>query len=189
MRDLTAHSSTAAFIAAAALATLTPFATGARPAANATLVDQFPGWPTSFEGLPLTSLPMTEKEQLFGRDFPGRMGRFTDGRREIVIRYVTAATRKLHPATDCFRGIGYAIKPVPARRDALGHPMSCIDAHRGEDVLTVCETIRDEQGASWADVSSWYWSALFNSGGGPWWSFVVAQKNEGAAFTAAPSSK
>jgi len=175
MRKLTTHSRPAAFVATAALAALTPLT--ARPAANVIIVDQFPGWPASLDGLPLTSLPMTEKEQIFGRDFPGRIGRFSDGRREIIIRYVTAATRKLHPAADCFRGIGYAVKPVSARRDASGHPMSCINARRGTDALTVCETIRDGGGANWADVSSWYWSALFNSGGGPWWSFVVAQKD------------
>jgi hypothetical protein len=35
----------------------------------------------------------------------GRIAHFTDGEREAVLRRVTKATRKLHPASDCIAGV------------------------------------------------------------------------------------
>ena len=72
----------------------------------------FPGWPSSYEGRALAELPLTPRETAFGQDFPGRVGRFSDGRREIIIRWVGAPTRRLHSAADCFRGSGYAVNLV-----------------------------------------------------------------------------
>ena len=88
----------------------------------------FPGWPTRYEGRELTQLALTQREDAFVRDFPGKVGRFSDGRREIIIRWVGAPTRLLHPAADCFRGSGYSITPMPVRRDAAGAAMSCFRA-------------------------------------------------------------
>jgi hypothetical protein len=64
--------------------------------------DHFPGWPASFEGYALRELPLSARERKFMEGFPGRTGRFTDGNREFVIRWVTHETRLLHPAADCF---------------------------------------------------------------------------------------
>ncbi len=77
----------------------------------------FQDWPTEFQGVPLSRLPMTEKEQGFSQDFPGEIGRFTDGSREIIIRFVERASRKLHPTADCLRGSGYTVEPQPLSRD------------------------------------------------------------------------
>jgi len=95
----------------------------------------FSGWPTEFEGRVLTPLPLTELEQRFGNDFPGKIGRFSDGRREIIIRWVTEATGKLHPASDCFQGIGYSVKPLPLRRDDKVH---CGPALRRQKATSGC---------------------------------------------------
>jgi hypothetical protein len=54
--------------------------------------------------------------------------------------------------------------------------MSCFRASLRDEHLRVCELIRDGQGASWPDVSAWYWNAIFGSRQGPWWSFVVAER-------------
>lgn len=137
---------------------------------------KFPGWPTHYEDRVLTEMALTFRELAFVRDFPGRIGRFSDGRREIIIRWVGAPTRRLHSAADCFRGIGYDITPSPAKRNAAGNAMSCFRAKRRAETLSVCEAIRDEQGESWPDVSAWYWNALFGTSRAPWWSFVVAEK-------------
>jgi hypothetical protein len=136
----------------------------------------FPGWPAQYEGRALTPLPLTEREAGFVRGFPGKVGRFSDGRREIIIRWVSAPTRLLHPSADCFRGSGYSVAPIAVRRDAGGTPMGCFRASRsgGRD-FTVCEVIRDSRNESWPDASAWYWNALFGSSNGPWWSFVVAE--------------
>ncbi len=135
----------------------------------------FDGWPSTYEGRPLTPLPLSAREQSFAEGFPGRIARFSDGRREIILRHVAAATRRLHPASDCYKGLGFDIEPLPLRRDANGQPLGCFTARKGETRQTVCEGLRDTEGAAWSDVSQWYWEALFGQSRGPWWSIVVAQ--------------
>lgn len=162
------------FLLAARAAAVAPLAGGSNDASAPNA--GFPGWPTQYEGRPLAAMPLTPRENSFGRDFPGRVGRFSDGRREIIMRWVDAPTRRLHSAADCFRGIGYDITPLPVRTDARGAAMSCFRADRGGDVIAVCEMIRDERGAVWPDVSAWYWNATFGVSPGPWWSFVVAER-------------
>jgi hypothetical protein len=164
---------------ACALAAVVPLAVPApRPAPTA-----FPGWPAQYDGRTLVALPLGAREAAFARDFPGRVGRFHDGRRQLVLRYVDRATRKLHPASDCFRGSGYAVAPRPVRRDADGRRWSCFGAARAAESLLVCERIDGPGGASWSDVSTWYWSAL--AGCGPWWAVTVVEpesarpRNEG----------
>jgi hypothetical protein len=161
------------FLLAALAAALAPlFArTGDTAAAK-----NFPGWPTHYEGRALTELPLTQRELAFVRDFPGRVGRFSDGRREIIIRWVGAPTRRLHPAADCLRGSGYTITPMPAKTDATGAAMGCFRARHGTERMTVCELIRDQRGASWPDVSAWYWNGMLGASPAPWWSFVVAER-------------
>ncbi|MEP6923446.1 MAG: hypothetical protein ABI954_03195, partial [Pyrinomonadaceae bacterium] len=98
-------------------------------------------FPAEFEGARLKELPLTEREQFFVKDFPGKFGRFTDGRREIIFRFVTEATRQLHPASDCFAAIGYKTKPLPLRVDAEGNRWSCFAATKQSENLRVCERI------------------------------------------------
>lgn len=80
------------------------------------------------------ALPLTSLEEVFAHDFSGRIGRFQDGRREIIVRWVNTPTRRLHSATECFRGSGYGVTPLPARRDAAGRSMSCFRANRESTV-------------------------------------------------------
>jgi hypothetical protein len=138
----------------------------------------FPGWPTHFEGRTLTRLPLSEREERFGRDFPGKVARFTDGEREIIIRWVWEATRRLHPASDCFEGIGYRVRPAALRVDEAGARWGSFTATRGGEGLRVYERIyRDGGRDGWTDVSSWYWSAaLSEKSAGPWWAITVAEK-------------
>jgi hypothetical protein len=147
----------AAFLVAAATAASAPLLPGRNQTAAGDL--HFAGWPLAYEGRALTEMPLTQREIAMARDFPGRIGRFSDGKREIVMRWVGVPTRRLHSAADCLRGIGYSITPLPARRDAG----------------TVCELIRDARGAAFPDVSAWYWNALFGATQGPWWSVVVSE--------------
>jgi hypothetical protein len=165
----------AVFWLAATAAALAPLLHHGNDAALAAARD-FPGWPARYEGHALTQLPLTPREDAFLRDFPGRVGRFSDGRREIIIRWVGAATRLLHPAADCFRGSGYSIAPMPVRRNAAGAAMSCFRASREGERMMVCEVINNARGESWPDVSAWYWNALFAAGAAPWWSYVVAEQ-------------
>ncbi len=144
--------------------------------AQAKLTSGFPGWPQTFEGRSLTELALTKREIAFAEDFPGRIARFSDGRREIILRWVATATRRLHPASDCFKGLGYSITPSAMQHAASGNPMSCFRAERGGEVLEVCEQISAASGSeTWPDVSSWYWPALLGRSAGPWWSVVAAE--------------
>lgn len=173
---MSARLSAALFLASALASAVVPFVPETAPATNG--ADTFPGWPASFEGKPLTPLPMTAREAAFARDFPGQIGRFSDGRRELVLRYVTAGTRRLHPASDCYRGLGYAIEPRPLRRGVDGGMMGCFRATKGGESYEVCEGIADASGQTWPDVSAWYWQALLGQTPGPWWSRVVAERSE-----------
>jgi hypothetical protein len=160
------------FVAAAAAAAAAPLAVRTLPAAAA--ADAFPGWPAALDGRLLTELPLTPREAAFSRDFPGRIARFTDGEREIVLRWIAAPTRRLHPAADCFRGLGYRIETRPMRLASGGAPMSCFRAYGRTDTYDVCEQMTSTSGRTWPDVSSWYWHALWSDRGATWWSLVIA---------------
>jgi len=162
------------FTAACSMACAAPFWFETAKKFNNSSAD-FRGFPTTFENLPLTELPLTEREKFFLEDFPGKVGRFSDGRREIVIRFVREATRKLHPAADCFRAIGYETKPQPLKIDDEGKHWSCFSAVKANETLRVCERIHDNAGGEWTDVSAWYWSAL-NESSGEWWAITVAER-------------
>lgn len=135
----------------------------------------FRGFPDSFENVKITELPLSERESYFLEDFPGSIGRFTDGKREIIIRYVREATRKLHPAGDCFRAIGYSTKPLPLKIGGDGKRWSCFSAVKAGEKLRICERIYDDAGNEWTDASAWYWTALGESAGG-WWAVTVAER-------------
>lgn len=137
--------------------------------------EDFPGWPATFEGRRLTELPLSEREQRFTAGFPGRVGRFHDGEREIIIRWAARPTRKLHPASHCFAAHGYRVEPAPWQRDAEGRTWSALVARKDGEVVEIREAIRDASGRQWADVSSWYWAAARSRSQGPWWSFIVAR--------------
>jgi hypothetical protein len=168
----------------AALVPFLPVQTGPpRPPALA-----FPGWPAHFAGRALHQVPLSAREQRFDTGFPGQVARFTDGQREIIVRWVTQETRKLHPSTDCLKGVGYTIQPLPLWTDPAGNRWGCALAQRGAETLRVCERIAAhlepdialpqgaEVRAGWADVSSWYWAAFFGQTHGPWWAVTVAEK-------------
>lgn len=163
----------------AAIAPLLGIRAGARNGA-----ESFPGWPRALEGRDLTELSLTERERRFAQDFPGRLARFTDGEREIIVRWVTQPTRTLHPAADCFRGVGYAIEPQPLRVDEAQERWGSFTAVRNAERLRVYERIYSANGVasevsnrSWSDVSSWYWAALLGRTHGPWWAITVAEQD------------
>ncbi|MCI0530252.1 MAG: hypothetical protein L0Y56_22640 [Nitrospira sp.] len=135
----------------------------------------FPGWPTHVEGYLLRELPLSEREKRFDTGFPGRIAKFTDGTREFVIRWVTQETRKLHPSSDCFKGLSYFIQPMPVRVDTNQNRWGCFEAIRGTEKFHVCERIYDGAGNTWTDVSTWYWAAFLGKTHGPWWAITVAE--------------
>lgn len=154
----------------AAVAALVPLWPRATPAAPAPVA-----WPTRWEGRALTPLPPAPADRRLAAGFPGRVARFADGERQVVLRHMTAATRRLHPARDCFEGIGYRIAPARMRRTG-GAYSSCFLASRDGVTIRVCERIVAADGGSFPDVSSWYWPALIGRSRGPWIAALVAQR-------------
>lgn len=134
-------------------------------------------WPTHFRGQPLTQLPPTALEARFASRFPGTVARFTDGEQLLILRHVRQPTRRLHPASDCFRAAGYSVTAARAAVDAQGARWRCFDAVRGTERLRVCERISeqldDPDGTAWTDVSAWYWEAQFRRRAAAWWAVTL----------------
>jgi hypothetical protein len=149
-------------------------ASWARPQPGA--VQDPPGFelPAQWQGQTLRPLALSEVEQRFARRFPGTLARMTDGRDVLVLRYVRAPTRMLHPAEDCYRGLGYRIASQQLRLDADSALWRCFEAERAGRRLRVCERIVDGQGAGFTDTSAWYWAALLGQSHGPWQAITVA---------------
>lgn len=164
-----------AYLAACVLAAVVPLLPIGADSGNDTGGPPFAGWPAEFEGRPLQAVELSSREAAFARSTHGRMGRFTDGQREILLRWVPQATRRLHPAGDCFEAIGYKITPRPLWTDSAGRRWGAFLAEKGDATLFVREQIRDEHGQTWSDVSAWYWSAILGRTQGPWWAATVAE--------------
>jgi hypothetical protein len=158
------------------LACLVAFSAPWLAAPSAPSESRFPGWPARFEGLPLQSVPLAAWEEPMAREFPGRIAKFTDGRRQILIRFVERDTRLYHPPAECLRAMGYDIRDLPSIVDSEGLRWGAFAAARGTSRLVVRERIHEVDGdGGWTDVSSWYWAAAFKRSAGPWWSVTVAE--------------
>ncbi len=162
-----------AFLALCALAASLPMF---QRAAVSVSLEAFPGWPTEWDGEPLREVPLDARELQFNSSFPGRIAKFTDGRRELILRWVTQGTRQLHGSADCFRGMGYSVTPQPGVIDAQRGMWSSFLAVRGQHTLLVRERITDAGGREWTDVSAWYWSVLLRQTDGPWLAATVAER-------------
>jgi hypothetical protein len=134
-----------------------------------------PEWPSQWDGRELRPMALSEVEQRFAARFPGAIARMTDGRQQLVLRQVDQPTRMLHPAVDCYRGLGYRIAAVHLETDAQQRRWRCFEAERAGTRLRVCERIVDASGEAYTDTSHWYWSALLGRSAGPWQAVTTAQ--------------
>ena len=135
-------------------------------------------WPTSWEGQALAPAQPDETAEFFTRDFPGEFMEFSSmneadaeegyfSETQVLMRFVRTATRKLHPAEDCFRGAGYRITPTPLRADRNGRRWSGFIAEKSGRPVAVRQCVisvpdgdlaaAETSDVSWPDVSSWYW--------------------------------
>jgi hypothetical protein len=132
-------------------------------------------WPSQWDGAPLRPLALSDVEQRFAQSFPGHIGRLTDGRQTLVLRQVNQPTRMLHPATDCYRGLGYQISQEQLERDQEARLWRCFVATRAGQAQRVCERIVDAQGQAFTDTSAWYWQAVLGQSTGPWQAITLAK--------------
>ena len=131
--------------------------------------------PSQWQGQPLRPLALSAVEQRFARNFPGTLSRMTDGRQVLVLRSVEQPTRMLHPAIDCYQGLGYRIAAQQLELDQDRQLWRCFEAQRGDQHLRVCERIVDAGGQGFTDTSAWYWAAVMGQSQGPWQAITVAR--------------
>ena len=132
-------------------------------------------WPATWQGKPLRPLALSAVEQRFANRFPGQMARLTDGEQVLVLRDVHQPTRMLHPAADCYRGLGYRILQAQLERDAQQQLWRCFVAERDGRQTRVCERIVDAKGQAFIDASSWFWAAQLGQSTGPWQAITTAR--------------
>jgi hypothetical protein len=149
---------------------LLPLARSARPAATPTTAA--PEWPQAWRGQSLQPLARSAVEARFAERFPGRIARFrlADSGDELVLRDVHRPTRMLHPAADCWRGIGWQIGATQLVRDEDDRTglWRCFEARHAGQRVRVCERIVDAQGHAFTDTSAWFWAASLGQSIGPW---------------------
>ncbi|HZX15732.1 MAG TPA: exosortase Q [Pseudomonas sp.] len=148
----------------------------AKPIASEPRHGNFVEWPQQYAGDALRPLALSAVEQRFAEQFPGAIARFSAGARVVTLRHVMRPTRKLHPAADCYRGLGYRIQAMvlEQRTDAAGLQRCFIASGHGAK-LRVCEYIEDANGKRFSDNSAWYWSALAGNSSGPWLAVSTAE--------------
>jgi hypothetical protein len=126
---------------------------------------------------PLRPIALSAVEKRFAARFAGAIGRFTDGERTIVLRHVSAPTRMLHPAADCYRGSGHRIESIALEQRGEASARStwrCFIAVSDGGRARVCEQIVDADGATFTDSSAWYWAAALGQSRGPWRAVTIA---------------
>lgn len=161
------------FAAVLAVCALAPLAQ--RSTANGETAVQATEWPSTWEGRRLRPLALSTVEMRFAAHFPGHIARLTDDEQVIVLREVRQPTRMLHPAADCYRGLGYRIEQAQLERDAQQGLWRCFVAERDGKRLRVCERIVDAQGRTYTDASSWFWAAQLGQSTGPWQAITTAR--------------
>lgn len=133
-------------------------------------------WPSSWDGRALRPLASSAVEQRFAARFPGAIGRFSDGERVLVLRSVSQPTRLLHPAADCFRGLGYRIATAQLETDSRQRLWRCFETSSPDGQrLRVCERIEAPDGSAFTDASAWFWAASLGQSSGPWLAVTVVE--------------
>ncbi len=128
-------------------------------------------WATQMDGKMLRPLALSAVEQRFAKDFPGAIARFMNGDRIITLHHVEKPTRKLHPAVDCYRALGYKISQYSLEEQASAQGtrlQRCFLATLNGQTLRICESILDARGQQFTDTSAWYWASLSGQSKGPW---------------------
>jgi hypothetical protein len=149
-----------------------PLAASGRAAPAPATAQETPEWPLEWRGQALQPLARSAVEARFAERFPGRIARFrvADAGDELVLREVQRPTRMLHPAADCWRGIGWQIGAAQLVRDdaSQGELWRCFEATQGSQRVRVCERIVDANGLAFTDTSAWFWAASMGQSVGPW---------------------
>jgi len=134
-------------------------------------------WPATLDGVALVELPLSEMEQRFARTFPGQIGRFAWGEREVIMRRTVRPTRRMHPAADCLRAAGFETRAEPLFRDVESGLWGCSTARKDGRRWQVLERYLSSDGSLLAtDASAWFWQAMAQPDEGPWTALTVIEE-------------
>lgn len=131
-----------------------------------------PPWPEPFRNM--REQPLTGTETRFAAEAGTSVARFTGNGRDWVLRWIPNASRRIHPAEECYRAAGWRVHPLPMRfivpsdGSFASARWGCFEAQRGTIGAEVCQTIIDGSDRSWSDVGSWWWAAIFHRTPAPW---------------------
>jgi exosortase/archaeosortase family protein len=133
-------------------------------------------WPREWNGRPLRPLALGSGRGALRAQFPGRIERLTDEESVLVWREVRTPTRMLHPATDCYRGLGYRVAEARLERDPEARPLALLRrrARTGRRGSASASGSRTRSGLAFTDASSWFWAAQLGRSTGPWRAITVA---------------
>lgn len=162
-----------AFFFAVAAAALVPFVT---PPSSAGTSSGFTGFPETFDGETLHERPIDPREAKYVDGFPGKIGTYETASYDLVLRWISSPTRRLHSAVDCYRGLGFEVKPIDTDSDWASYEATKSDGAKVE-TITFEERIVDADGEVFEDVGAWYWAATFGKSTGPWWNVVRVHKS------------
>ncbi|HCE46010.1 MAG TPA: hypothetical protein DET40_20890 [Lentisphaeria bacterium] len=136
-------------------------------------------FPEGIEIGTMSEIGLSSKEKIFFSKFPGKAAKFSDGTRTMILRTVNTPTRLLHPAMECFRGMGYSTSGNGIQLDSRKRMWGVFSAsHPDGGAYRVREIVFDSEGKSWSDISAWYWNAEFSLSTGPWTSVLTVEKVE-----------
>jgi hypothetical protein len=124
-------------------------------------------WPRVIDGESLRPLALSDVEARFAARFPGAIARFATDDATWILRRVERPTRMLHPAADCYRGLGYRV-----RNERLSVGLSglqrCFIARATATSSGSASGSSMPTALSFTDTSAWYWSSLLGRSRGPW---------------------
>ena len=138
----------------------------------------FPGWPATWEGLPLEAESLDAREAAEAAAFPGRIGRFRCGDRTLVIHWIARRTRLFHFSDLCLRGGGWSLEPRADEVDASGRSFAVHLARQDDVTMKLMTRIEsgNDPSCDYTDPSDWFWSVLDESDPGPpYWAFTIAE--------------
>lgn len=129
---------------------------------------------TSYQGSPVTRIPLSPSEENFYRSFPGSIAVYEGTEFKLIVRHVNRATRKLHPASHCMRSEGFWIGEKTVVTDGNDDRWLSYKIARNGETFWVRERITcTAKDQNWSEISAWYWHAFFHPGDGPWQAVTV----------------
>lgn len=131
---------------------------------------------TTYQGEALTPLALTPAEEKFYTNFPGNVSIYEGHSFKLIVRTVTRATRKLHPASHCLRAEGFHIEEKTRTTLPDGSRWLTYTATRNGAQWLIREQITQTDGdKQWSEIPAWFWDAFLHPTDGPWKAITVMQ--------------